>query len=112
MAKKAGETKDPENKEPDKVENDIDDKVQKKVDKVEKEINNSTGERVNVIGEIKNVEKPDPENADEVKVYFKKIDEKLSQLLDFHKPPKTPDPEPTKTPEEKSKRRWYDKEII
>lgn len=97
---------------PAKTKEEIELETKKKTDDAEAAIKKAAGERVNIIGEIKDVKKPDPDDPKEVKEYFKKIDEKIEKLLSFHEP-KKPDPTPTPDPEPKPKKvAWYDKELL
>lgn len=95
-------------------------KTEKAVEKVEtgveKRVENSPdpSKAVNIIGDI---EKPDPTDKEDVKSYFKKIDQKLDQLLGAGKkePEKTkePMPEPDTLPKKEEKKiPWYDREFI
>lgn len=78
---------------------------------IEQRVENSPDPKkaVNIIGDIA---KPDPTDKDEVKAYFKKIDEKLDKLLGGKEEPKkdlkeTEIPPPTPAPVP-----WYDREYI
>lgn len=109
MAKKAETPGSDDSKE----EKEVEKKEQKLEEKVEKKIENSPdpAKAVNIIGDIK---KPDPADEDDVKSYFKKIDQKLDQLLNPKKPePKKEIPEPETMPKREEKKvAWYDKELF
>ncbi len=82
---------------------------------VERRVENAPdpSKAVNIIGDLK---KPDPTDKDEVKAYFKKIDEKLDQLLGNNKKPEEKPPElkePETMPKKEEKRiPWYERNLI